>query len=170
MVQSARNVLIAAVALMIFAVLLVLVFWVALWLAIVGAILLAIVLLHVLFLPRLARRVGFSTQVLTLLLLPPLAGLGWLIARNPLGGLAGLAVWFGAFALPRFALASSGNRTTWKVEFRVGEPKKPPGGSEVVAGMACQRCGMLLHPPPNGGTLKCPRCGAEQTRRDFRAI
>ncbi len=170
MVRSARNVLVAAVALVIFAVLLVLVFWVALWLAIAAAVILAIVLLHVLFLPRLATRVGLSTQVLTLLLLLPLAGLGWLVARHPLGALAGLAVWLGAFALPRLAIASSANRATWKIEFRVGEARKTPPGPGVVAGFTCQRCGMILRPPPNGGTVKCPRCGAEQTRGNVRAV
>jgi len=171
MVRSARNVLIAALALMIFAVLLVLVFWVALWLAIVAALLLAIVLLHVLVLPRLAARVGLSTQVLILLLLPPLAGLGWLVARNPLGVAAGLAVWVGAFALPRFAVASSGNRSTWKIEFHFGEAKKAPAGpGGVPAGFTCQRCGMVVPPPPNGGAAKCPRCGTEQTRRNLSAL
>jgi hypothetical protein len=126
MITTIRNVLIAAFALVIIVVLLVLVFWVALWLAIVAGIIVAIALLNLVFLPRLASRIGLSTQVLVLVLLPPSVALGWLAAGNSLsGGLVGFFVWLGAVALPRFALGSSRTRATAKIEFQIGEPKKP---------------------------------------------
>ena len=170
MIQSARNLLIAALAAAIFVVLLVLVFWVALWLAIVAAAVLAIALLHLVFLPRLARRVRLSTQGLILLLLPLMAAAGWLVARQPLGSLLGLLLWLVAFALPRLVLTPSGNRASWKVEFRFGETGKTPNGPAALAGSTCQRCGMTLRPLSNGGTLTCPRCGAEQTRGNIRVV
>jgi hypothetical protein len=126
MVATIRNVLIAALALMVFAVLLVFVFWVALWLAIIAAVIVAIALLNLVFLPRLAHRMRLSTQVLVVLFLPPAVALGWLLARNSLGGaVAGLVVWLAAIALPRLAFNSARTRASAKIEFRIGEPKRP---------------------------------------------
>ena len=126
MVATIRNALIAAFALVIMVVLLVLVFWIALWLAIVAATIVAIALLNLVFLPRFATRIGLSTQVLILFLLPPLVVLGWVVTRNsPGGALIGFAVWLGALALPRLAFRSARTRATAKIEFRIGEPKKP---------------------------------------------
>jgi hypothetical protein len=135
MVATIRNVLIAALALLIFAVLLVFVFWVALWLAIIAAVIVAIALLNLVFLPRLASRIRLSTTILVLLLLPLFVALGWLVARNSLGGaLAGFVVWLGAFALPRLAFRSARTRASAKIEFHIGEGKKAASGAESRRG------------------------------------
>jgi hypothetical protein len=117
--------LIAGLGLVALVVLTVVLFWVGLLLALA----VGLVLLNVLYLPRVAVRLGLPTAQLALWLLPVAAVVGFLIGGST-GAAWGAAGWLAVIAAPRLAIAYFGRRlrvsaTRW-VELR-GLPPQGQG-------------------------------------------
>ena len=83
------------------------------WLAIALVALAAVAWLNLLLLPRLAVRLHVPLLALGIALLVPLAGIGYLLA-GVTGAVEGLAVWLLGVALPRALL--------WRYQRRLGQP------------------------------------------------
>lgn len=125
---------------------------------IVGGIVVSIAIVHLVYLPRLSSRLGLSRRTLGLILLPPVAGLGWLIAGEPIGLLWGALFWTATVAMPplvaRYALGRLGARVGWHVQ---RAPWSPPEARPTLRGVACARCGQYSF---DGSSRTCAACGA----------
>lgn len=135
------------------------------WAAVGVAAALAVAVLNVVYLPRLARRLGAPALVLGLALLPLLAALGWW-AGGGVGAALGAAAWLVLVGLPRLAAAyvARGLRQAGAGGLRVVRVGAAPPGPFAAAtgarpGVACLGCGLVSFPQPHE-RLVCPACGA----------
>ena len=99
-VSGWRAALVVVAAVVLVALLLTAIFWLAIALVALAA----VAWFNVLLLPRLAVRLHVPLLALTIGLVAPLAGVGYLLGGTS-GAVAGLAIWLLGVALPRAALA-----------------------------------------------------------------
>lgn len=86
------------------AILILFVFWLAALVLIIGAVLLGIAWLHVVLLPRLRRNLGLSNLEIGLALLALMVTAGWIVGRGSGGAFVGVCLWLLGFLAPQFGL------------------------------------------------------------------
>lgn len=128
---------------------------------------LAVAALHLLALPRLARRLRVSPLVLDGLLLPILLGVGWFFPGGWQGLLVALFIWIAGVAVPIYVARRLRHRLSFTLSAS-SLPMSLPGQTRderVLEPVRCAQCGRTIWTETPASVRLCPDCGAPVARQ-----